>query len=113
MPTSGPVQNPQQKMIMTLMPIFFSAICYNMAAGLNLYILTSTLLGILQNYFVHVSDEEVRSKPGKEKLQKLKRRKKHFYAAAQEKKREMAREVRREKKKKSRGNKESGGNREQ
>lgn len=113
MPTSGPVQNPQQKMIMTLMPIFFSAICYNMAAGLNLYILTSTLLGILQNYFVHVSDEEVRSKPGKEKLQKLKRRKKHFYAAAQEKKREMAREVRREKKKKSRGNKDSGGNREQ
>jgi len=108
MPTSGPVQNPQQKMIMTLMPIFFSAICYNMAAGLNLYILTSTLLGIAQNYFVHVSDEEVKSKPGKAKVQKLKRRGRHFYLAAQEKKREMAREVRREKKKKGRGGKHTG-----
>lgn len=109
MPTSGPVQNPQQKMIMTLMPIFFSAICYNMAAGLNLYILTSTLLGIAQNYFVHVSDEEVKSKPGKAKVQKMKRRGRHFYLAAQDKKREMAREERREKKKKGRGGKQTGG----
>ncbi len=105
MPTSGPVQNPQQKMMMTLMPIFFSAICYNMASGLNLYILTSTLLGILQNYFVHVSDEELKAKPGA--VAKKKARPKHFYAAAQAKKREMAREERRGKKKGPRG-KESG-----
>jgi len=105
MPTSGPVQNPQQKMMMTLMPIFFSAICYNMASGLNLYILTSTLLGILQNYFVHVSDEELKAKPGA--VAKKKARPKHFYAAAQARKREMAREERRGKKKGPRG-KESG-----
>jgi len=110
MPASGPVQNPQQKMIMTMMPIFFGVICYNMASGLNLYILTSTLLGIAQNYFVRVSDEEVKSKPGKAKVQKLKQRRKHFYAAAQDKKREMAREERREKKKRhSRGGKQSDG----
>ena len=108
MPASGPVQNPQQKMIMTFMPVFFGVICYNMASGLNLYILTSTLLGIAQNYFVRVSDEEVKSKPGKAKVQKLKQRRKHFYLAAQDKKREMAREERREKKKRhSRGGKQS------
>lgn len=101
MPTSGPVQNPQQKMIMTLMPIFFSAICYNMASGLNLYILTSTLLGIVQNYFVHVSDDELKAKPGA--VAKKKARPKHFYAAAQARKREMAREERRAKKKGPRG----------
>lgn len=105
MPTSGPVQNPQQKMMMTLMPIFFSAICYNMASGLNLYILTSTVLGIVQNYFVHVSDEELKAKPGG--TAKKKARPKHFYAAAQARKREMAREERRGKKKGPRG-KESG-----
>jgi YidC/Oxa1 family membrane protein insertase len=105
MPTSGPVQNPQQKMMMTLMPIFFSAICYNMASGLNLYILTSTLLGIVQNYFVHVSDEELKAKSGS--APKKKARPKHFYAAAQARKREMAREERRGKKKGPRG-KDSG-----
>lgn len=108
MPTSGPVQNPQQKMIMTMMPIMFSVICYNMASGLNLYILTSTLLGIVQNYFVHVSDEEVRSTPGKKKVLSQKRRGKHFYNAAQDKKREMAREERREKKKKGTRGKKTG-----
>lgn len=102
MPTSGPVQNPQQKMMMTLMPIFFSAICYNMASGLNLYILTSTLLGIGQNYFVHVSDEELKAKPGGG-APKKKSPPKHFYAAAQARKKEMAREERRGKKKGPRG----------
>ncbi len=104
MPTSGPVTNPQQKIMMNIMPVIFSVICYNMAAGLNLYILTSTWLGVLQNYFVHVSDSEVKAlkrKPGSAK----KKRPKHFYNAAQAKKREMAKEVRRDKKAKhQRGN---------
>jgi YidC/Oxa1 family membrane protein insertase len=101
MPTSGPVQNPQQKMMMTLMPIFFSVICYNMASGLNLYILTSTLLGIVQNYFIHVGDDEVTPKPGATKKGKggKKSKPKHFYAAAQARKRELAKEQRRDKKK--------------
>lgn len=101
MPTSGPVQNPQQKMMMTLMPVFFSVICYNMASGLNLYILTSTVLGIVQNYFIHVSDDEVSPKPGKSTKAKsgAKSKPRHFYAAAQARKREMAKEKRRDKKK--------------
>jgi membrane protein insertase Oxa1/YidC/SpoIIIJ len=76
-----------------------------MASGLNLYILTSTLLGIVQNYFVHVSDEELKAKSGS--APKKKARPKHFYAAAQARKREMAREERRGKKKGPRG-KDSG-----
>lgn len=101
MPTSGPVQNPQQKMIMTLMPVIFSVFCYNMASGLNLYILTSTLLGIAQNYCVHVKDEELKAVPGA--VAKKKARPKHFYAAAQARKKEAAREERRGKKKGPRG----------
>ena len=99
MPTSGPVQNPQQKMLMTFMPIVFSVLFYNMAAGLCLYILTSTLLGIAQNYFVHVSDAELKAKKPKKKPRVAGR---HFYTAAQARKREMAKEVRREKKSRQR-----------
>ncbi len=95
MPTSGPAQNPQQKMLMNLMPVIFSVLFYNMAAGLCLYILTSTLLGIAQNYFVHVSDAELKAKKPKKKPRLAGR---HFYSAAQARKREMAKEIRREKK---------------
>ena len=99
MPTSGPVQNPQQKLMMNLMPVIFSVFCYNVASGLNLYILTSTLLGIVQNYFIHVSDADVQAKKPK---QKAPNRSRHFYTAAQARKREAAKEARREKKQKSR-----------
>jgi len=103
MPTSGAVQNPQQKMMMTLMPIIFSVICYNMASGLNLYILTSTVLGIVQNYFVHVKDTDVKPKKVIKKA-KTGSRPKHFYAAAQAKKRQMKKEERRMKKAKQQSN---------
>ncbi len=92
-PTSGPIQNPQQKMMMTLMPVLFSVICYNMASGLNLYILVSTLLGIAQNYAVHLADIDVELKKKKPIT-----RPRHFYSAAQARKREIAKEIRKEKK---------------
>lgn len=95
MPASAPAQTSQQKFLMNFMPVFFSLICYNMAAGLNLYILTSTLLGIAQNYLVHVNKEalmpkELTKKPTARKPQ-------HFYNAAQMRKKQQAREARREK----------------
>ncbi len=96
MPPSGPVQNPQQKMMMNLMPILFSVFMYNLASGLNLYILVSTMLGIAQNFVIqgaNVNVEPVKKKP------KASPRSRHFYTAAQAKKREMAKEVRREKEK--------------
>ena len=92
MPVSGPSQNPQQKMMMNIMPIFFAFMCYNMASGLNLYILTSTLLGVVQQKFIHVSDSELTAK-------KVIGKRQHFYTAAQARKRQMAREAKKEKKK--------------
>jgi YidC/Oxa1 family membrane protein insertase len=97
MPTSGPAQNQQQKIIMTLMPIMMGVIFYNMDSGLNLYIFASTLVGIAQNYLVHVSDTDMTPK---KKTTAPKKRPKHFYAAAQSRKREIAKETRRMKKSK-------------
>ena len=97
MPTSGPAQSQQQKIMMTAMPVIFCVICYNMAAGLNLYILTSTLLGIAQNYLVRASDVDVEPKKPKTK-KKAATGSRHFYTAAQARKRQLAKETRREKK---------------
>jgi len=96
MPTSEPVQTSQQKMMMNLMPVMFSVFCYKVAAGLNLYILTSTLLGIAQSYVtrmvaVELTPKELEKKPAARKPQ-------HFYDAAQARKRQMAKEMRRAKK---------------
>jgi membrane protein insertase Oxa1/YidC/SpoIIIJ len=89
---SGPAQNPQQKMLMTIMPVFFSVITYNMASGLNLYILVSTLLGIAQNYLIHGIDVDVnpvkRKKPSKPR---------HFYDVVRAKQREANKEMRKQK----------------
>lgn len=97
-PMSTPVQNPQQKMLMTVMPVVFSVFCYPLASGLNLYILTSTLLGIVQSYVLHFQDVE---KPEKVKPKK----KQHFYTAAVQKKKQIERE-RREQKKRGKDNRE-------
>lgn len=91
---SNPVQNPQQKFLMRAMPVLFSVICYNFASGLNLYILTSTVLGIMQTRLLHVKDDE----EGTKKARPAKpRKRRHFYAAAQAKKREMKKEMQRDK----------------
>ncbi|MCL4693836.1 MAG: membrane protein insertase YidC, partial [Candidatus Hydrogenedentes bacterium] len=103
MPMSGPMQNPQQKAMMTIMPIFFSLICYSFAAGLNLYILTSTVLGIAQNRLIRVSETDVPEK-------KPVRKKRHWYAAAQAKRRQVAKEIKEAKDNgRSRASKKKGG----
>ncbi len=92
MPMSGPAQNQQQKMLMTFMPVFFAVITYNMASGLNLYILVSTLLGIAQNRIIQGVDVDVepvkRKKPAKPR---------HFYDVARSRQREMNKEIRKQK----------------
>jgi len=90
--------NPQQQMMMRIMPVFFSVLCYNMSSGLNLYILTSTLLGIAQNALIQRMDidVDVKKQPAKRTLT-AQGKPKHFYNAAQAKKREMAKEARKEK----------------
>jgi YidC/Oxa1 family membrane protein insertase len=94
MPMSGPVQTQQQKTMMTIMPIFFAVITYNMASGLNLYILVSTLLGIAQNYIIRGIPVDADSvKPKKKKPAKPR----HFYDVARAKQREINKEVRKQK----------------
>lgn len=95
MPVSGPAQNDQQKIIMTVMPVFFGFITYNMAAGLNLYILTSTVLGMVQQKLIPAQTAQ----PKPEEIKKNQpRKKKHFYAAAREKKRRLEKEAKQQKK---------------
>jgi YidC/Oxa1 family membrane protein insertase len=93
-PSATAMQNPQQKMMMRFMPVIFSVFMYNLASGLNLYILISTILGIAQSQIIQRMDikvDTVKKKP------KTAQRPQHFYAAAQARKREAAREMRREK----------------
>lgn len=91
MPASGPAQNPTQKMMMTFMPVFFAIICYPMAAGLNLYVLTSTLLGMLQQRFVRAGDVSPEAAKSVEDVKKIrKKRKQHFYTRAKERQRQLA-----------------------
>jgi len=94
MPMSGPSQNPQQKMMMTFMPVFFCFICYDMASGLNLYILTSTVLGMVQQKYTRVTDMD--EKPKKKTVGKGQ----HFYTAAKARQRQMTKEIKREKRQK-------------
>ena len=89
--SAAAMQNPQQKMIMTLMPVVFSVICYNFSSGLQLYILTSTVLGIAQTFLIRPGSVDVTP----QKKPAAKPKKKHFYDAAQAKKRQMAKENRR------------------
>lgn len=99
MPT-GPVQNDQQKMMMRIMPIFFGVITYTMASGLNLYILTSTVVGILQNRITaKMKDADTPPPPKKKAAAKLSSggKRKSMYAAAQERRRLAAKEQKQEK----------------
>lgn len=47
--------DPQQKMMAVMMPIMFTAISIFLPAGLTLYIMTNTLLGMLQQLFINRS----------------------------------------------------------
>jgi YidC/Oxa1 family membrane protein insertase len=108
MPVSGPAQNPQQKMIMTVMPIFMGVIFYNYAAGLNLYILTSTVLGMAQTRLTHISEKDAKELPKKAP----KKKRQHFYTAAQARKRAAKKEAKQGSKRKPTGaRREKPGNR--
>ncbi|MBX7256231.1 MAG: membrane protein insertase YidC [Candidatus Hydrogenedentes bacterium] len=98
---SAPIQDPTQKTMMTIMPVFFSLICYSFASGLNLYILVSTVLGIAQNKLVHVSAGDV-----PEKVQP--KRKQNWYAAAMARRRQAAKDTKKQVPQTGRDLKENG-----
>jgi len=89
LPQTGPAANPQQKAMMTIMPLFLAVACYRVASGLNLYILVSTLLGIVQQSITRIQ-KDVTITPNK---QQAPRKRQHFYKAAQERKRRIAKEA--------------------
>jgi YidC/Oxa1 family membrane protein insertase len=117
-PTAGGMQNPQQKLMMNIMPIIFMSFSYSFSAGLNLYILTSTLLGIVQNQVVRATDiggaapapksepdddgDAPKKKAPVKTAASAPRRKKpqHFYDRAQQRKKEMAKADRKRPKRK-------------
>ena len=97
-PTSGPAVNPQQKMMMRIMPIMMTFMFYNFASGLNLYVLTSTLIGILQQQLVRAVDVKPPEKIEKKEVRKGKNQ--NFYARAKERQRQMNKRAKKRKKSK-------------
>ncbi len=59
-PDADPSQAKQQKVMFYFMGIFFGFILYNAPSGLNLYILTSNFLGVIENKRIrkHLADEQ-------------------------------------------------------
>jgi len=55
-----PEQAQQQKMMAFLMPVFLGAILYSLASGLNLYILTSSLFQVVEQWVIkrHIEANE-------------------------------------------------------
>lgn len=99
-PTSG-VQNPQQKMMMTLMPVIFSVFCYPLAAGLNLYVLTSTVLGIAQQAVVRASGPVEVPAPVKKNPRKVNRNK-SVWTRTQQMKRQQKKDTKKQSAKETR-----------
>lgn len=65
-PDADPAQQRQQKFILYFMSVFMGLIFYNAPSGLNLYILTSTFLGVFENKLIrrHL-DQEQKNPPAK------------------------------------------------
>ncbi len=87
------MQRPEQKIMMNIMPVMFSVFCYNLAAGLNLYVLTSTMLGIVQQVWITNSKAAPAPEIILEKTEK--KRKQHPYNKVMQQKREAAKEAKR------------------
>ncbi|MCH9631861.1 MAG: Membrane protein insertase YidC [Chlamydiae bacterium] len=56
-------QQKQQKMIGNMMVLFISLVCYNMPSGLNLYWISASMLGILQQWITNRILDKKKKKP--------------------------------------------------
>jgi len=91
-PQPQAMQDKTQKMLLTFMPVMFSLMCYNFSSGINLYIITSTLIGILQSSLIRVTKVDAVSLDTRKKPT-AGRKRMHWYDAAQAKKRLFAKEM--------------------
>ena len=55
--------DPQQKMMMYMMPVMFTGVRMFLPSGLTLYILTNTLLTMLQQWWMNRANERRRRRP--------------------------------------------------
>jgi len=57
---TNPQAAQQQKMMMIMMPLFLPLVLYNGPSGVNLYIMSSTFAGVIEQYFIrkHISEKE-------------------------------------------------------
>lgn len=70
-------QQQQQKMMAKIMPVAMVFLFYNFASGLNIYWISSTVLGIIQQWFTNRDvDNEASTPENKESSSKEKKRKK-------------------------------------
>ena len=58
--STSPQAAQQQKMMMIMMPLFLPLVLYKGPSGVNLYIMSSTFAGVIEQYFIrkHVSEKE-------------------------------------------------------
>ncbi|MCP4449947.1 MAG: membrane protein insertase YidC [Planctomycetes bacterium] len=63
---SNPQMAQQQKMMAVMMPIMFPLMLYKVPSGVNLYIMTSTALGVLEQHIVrkHIKEREALESKG-------------------------------------------------
>ncbi len=100
-PDADPAQAKQQKVMFYFMGIFFGLILYNAPSGLNLYILTSNFLGVIENKRIRRHLEEEKNKPA---APKRVGKSTSWWAKLQKKMEQMAREYEEQQKKsKSKG----------
>ncbi len=65
--STNPQMQQQQKMMKIMLPIMFPLILYKAPSGLNLYIMTSTFAGVMEQYVIrkHIREQEELEKQGK------------------------------------------------
>ncbi len=97
-PDADPAQAKQQKIMFYFMGVFFGLILYNAPSGLNLYILTSNFLGVIENKRIRKHLEEEKNKPSRPKKQ---REGTSLWGKLQKKMEQMAREYEEQRKAKS------------
>jgi len=63
---SNPQMAQQQKMMQIMMPILFPLMLYKVASGVNLYIMTSTFVGVMEQHLIrkHIREKEAADAQG-------------------------------------------------
>ena len=64
--TSNPQMAQQQKIMNVMMPLLFPLMLYNAPSGVNLYIMTSTFAGVIEQYVIkkHIQEKEEQEAQG-------------------------------------------------